>query len=63
MNNNPIIDINKKLSEYDNMFDIPKKEETSTYISEPTKTRFCPNCGMMLTDDSSVCPSCGEPVD
>lgn len=37
--------------------------DTATYISEPTTTKFCSNCGVMLTDDSSICPSCGEPID
>lgn len=37
--------------------------DAATYISEPTPTKFCSNCGVMLTDDSSICPSCGEPID
>lgn len=37
--------------------------ETATYIADPTPTKFCGNCGVMLTDDSSICPSCGEPID
>lgn len=42
---------------------IVEAEEEGTYISEPTPTKFCNNCGVMLTDDSSICPSCGEPID
>ena len=38
-------------------------DKIPTYISEPTPTKFCSNCGVVLTDDSSICPSCGEPVD
>ena len=39
------------------------EEKVPTYISEPTPTKFCSNCGVVLTDDSSICPSCGEPID
>jgi len=65
---NPLLnnfDYKEKLKEYANMFDHKPQNNKSekTYISEPTKTKFCNNCGIMLTDDSSICPSCGEPVD
>lgn len=58
-------DYKEKLKEYANMFDRQPANNKSekTYISEPTRTKFCNNCGIMLTDDSSICPSCGEPVD
>ena len=42
---------------------VEASEMTGTYISEPTQTKFCNNCGIMLTGDSSICPSCGEPID
>ena len=29
---------------------------------EPHKTKFCDNCGMMITDDSTLCPSCGAAI-
>ena len=34
-----------------------KKEERQS------KTKFCENCGTMITDDSSICPECGGPID
>ena len=42
-----------------------KKNENknATYIADPLPTKFCDNCGTILTDDSSICPSCGEPID
>lgn len=42
---------------------VESQTETATYISDPTPTKFCSNCGVMLTDESSICPSCGEPID
>ena len=42
---------------------VESNEQYGTYISESTPTKFCNNCGVMLTDDSSICPSCGEPID
>lgn len=42
---------------------LTERDGIVTYISDPTPTRFCNNCGIMLTDDSSICPSCGEPID
>ena len=49
---------------------IPTKVETTiqeeiqkVLIAEPSPTKFCDNCGIMLTEYTSICPSCGEPID
>ncbi|MDE5888793.1 MAG: zinc ribbon domain-containing protein, partial [Bacilli bacterium] len=49
--------------DYENPTVVESQTETATYISDPTPTKFCSNCGVMLTDESSICPSCGEPID
>lgn len=38
-------------------------KKAATYIEDPTPTKFCDNCGTILTEDCSICPSCGEPID
>ena len=42
---------------------------TPTQVSQPQvietprmKTRFCDNCGEMITDAATVCPNCGSPL-
>lgn len=44
--------------EYQNNTD--QNQEKVTIISEPTKAKFCNNCGTMVTDNSNICPSCGN---
>ncbi len=41
----------------------PSEETQKIIISEKSPTRFCDNCGIMLTEYTSICPSCGEPID
>lgn len=50
-------------TDFENGAVVETQTETATYISDPTPTKFCSNCGVMLTDESSICPSCGEPID
>lgn len=41
----------------------PEPALSSTSTNEPVhKTRFCDNCGAMITDDSTLCPSCGATI-
>ncbi len=41
----------------------PEPVLPSTSTNEPVhKTRFCDNCGAMITDDSTLCPSCGATI-
>ena len=57
------LNLNKKVDIEEE--DVPTKVEVEevNFIAEPTNTKFCDNCGIMLTDESSICPSCGEPID
>ena len=59
----PFLNMNNldAMADIDN--NVSETEEVGVYISDPTPTKFCNNCGIMLTDDSSICPSCGEPID
>lgn len=42
---------------------VERKEEPRSYIEEKKKiTRFCDECGTMVTDDGVVCPECGMPI-
>ncbi len=42
--------------------------QTSTYTppypttSQPTPTRYCPNCGAPVQPNSTFCPNCGKPL-
>lgn len=38
-------------------------EPNVIYISEAPNTKFCDSCGNIITEDTSICPSCGEPID
>lgn len=41
----------------------PEPALSSMSTNEPVhKTRFCDNCGAMITDDSTLCPSCGATI-
>ena len=41
----------------------PEPVLPSTSTNEPVhKTRFCDNCGAMITDDTTLCPSCGATI-
>ena len=40
-----------------------QEEIQKVLIAEPSPTKFCDNCGIMLTEYTSICPSCGEPID
>lgn len=41
----------------------PEPVLSSMPTNEPIhKTRFCDNCGAMITDDSTLCPSCGATI-
>ena len=62
----PEIEKNNLINAFD--LDLPTKVEVSedmvkVVIAGSTPTKFCDNCGIMLTDNSSICPSCGEPID
>ena len=61
----PIIDASKDYKQFENHGDPTEynDDKKSTYISEPTPTKFCTNCGVVVSEEASICPSCGEPVD
>lgn len=44
--------------------EVSEKQENPVPASNPVhhKTRFCDNCGTMITDDATSCPNCGEPL-
>lgn len=44
------------------MVEVPE-DMTKVLIAEATPTKFCDNCGIMLNDNPTICPSCGEPID
>ena len=46
----------EKVSEEVDEFDSPEVLEIKN------KARFCENCGTMITDDMTICPTCGEPI-
>ena len=52
----PSVDVTEEDSE-----ELLKK--AASYVDDPVPTKFCDNCGTILTGDSSICPSCGEPID
>jgi rubrerythrin len=46
----------EKVNEVVDEFDSPEVLEIKN------KARFCENCGTMITDDMTICPTCGEPI-
>ncbi len=46
----------EKANEVVDEFDSPEVLEIKN------KARFCENCGTMITDDMTICPTCGEPI-
>jgi RNA polymerase subunit RPABC4/transcription elongation factor Spt4 len=39
------------------------EEITQVLIAQNGDTKFCDSCGMMITEETSICPSCGNPID
>ena len=40
-----------------------KEEALKVYIAENGDTKFCDSCGIMIAEGTSICPSCGNPID
>ena len=53
----------KSYEETPTKVELDEIEELTYQKAGESNTRFCNNCGMMITDDTSICPSCGEPLD
>ena len=40
-----------------------KEEALKVLVAENGDTNFCESCGIMIAEGTSICPSCGNPID
>lgn len=64
----PVVEVNNNIQP-SQLTSAPIAEKKVVHITElpnipeeKAKTKFCDNCGTMITDEASICPNCGEPI-